>query len=70
MFATKIKSLKIGEKLKPESVNIDLEIAFCSGTFGDISTSLGKLWRFAPMADPLVEEWHSRYKCQYMSMIF
>lgn len=27
---------------------------------GDISDSPGTLWRFAPMADPLVEEWHSR----------
>jgi len=33
---------------------------FCLGQFGDISSSFGMLWRFAPMADPLVTEWHSR----------
>ena len=25
-----------------------------------MSTEFGMLWRFAPMADPLVGEWHSR----------
>lgn len=31
-----------------------------SGCFGDVSKSLGVVWRFAPMADDLVSEWHSR----------
>ncbi len=30
------------------------------GVLGDVSSSFGMFWRFSPMADPLVEEWHSR----------
>ena len=29
-------------------------------SYSDISSYYGMLWRFAPMADPLVKEWHSR----------
>ena len=42
--------------------NDDLDICYVRqiGPYGDISRAMGPIWRFAPMADPLVEEMHSR----------
>ena len=33
---------------------------FVVESYSDISSYYGMLWRYAPMADPLVIEWHSR----------
>ncbi len=33
---------------------------YSAGLSGDIRDTFGMIWRFAPMADPLVDEWHSR----------
>ena len=31
-----------------------------SGKYGNVADSFGMLWRFAPMSDPFVDEFHSR----------
>ena len=40
--------------------HLDLLLKDILGAMGDMSESAGTLWRFAPMADPQVAEWHSR----------
>jgi hypothetical protein len=51
--------VKIGVPFRNVHVSIKPKYLL-SGDFGDVSSALGSIWRFAPMADPLVEEFHSR----------
>ena len=36
--------------------------------FGDLRNHFGMIWRFVPMTDPLVAEWHSRDLDSYLSL--
>ena len=48
------------EPLLCDFPNLDLCYVRNLAIYGDIARSFGMIWRYAPMADPTVDEWHSR----------